>query len=166
MAESPVLVNPELELHDSSAVRLSALGEEILVLDFVFTRCPTVCLAMGGSFERIQEALDRLSIPPSKVRLLSISFDGEHDSPPQLAEYLLRFNADTSRWSAARVPGTVHLKSLLEQLGVVVLPDQTFGFVHNAALYVIHHNRLVSITGHEDHETVLSFVQNLLSDSG
>jgi len=108
------------------------------LVDFVYTRCQTVCLSMGSSFQQLQAALqaDRAAGTISKVRLLSISFDGAHDAPDVLEAYSGKLQADPTLWQWVRVPKAEEQQALLQRLGVVVVPDGRGDYEHNAAFLV------------------------------
>lgn len=73
-----------------------------LVLTFIFTRCPlpTFCPRMSQNFAELQNAI-KADPTLSKTRLLSISFDPEHDTPKVLRDYAAYQNADPSIWTFA-----------------------------------------------------------------
>lgn len=65
-----------------------------------YTRCKTVCLTLGSSFNQLQAALAQDN---PGVQLLSISFDGDHDTPNILRHYACPLGADPAIWRFARV---------------------------------------------------------------
>ena len=65
-----------------------------LLLQFIFTTCPGVCPILSASFLGLQK---RLGKDLSKVRMISISIDPEHDTPRRIQEYAARFRAG-SQW--------------------------------------------------------------------
>lgn len=144
--EHPVPL-PAATLETQSAARIhfsDFLGKWLLV-DFVYTRCPTYCLALGGEFAQLQR---RLAVPiaQGKVQLLSISFDPTHDTPRQLAAYQRRFRDQGFGWIAARPVGSDELNQLERAFGITVIPDQFGGYTHNAAVHVVDpQGRLVEI---------------------
>jgi protein SCO1/2 len=109
------------------------------LVGFIYTRCQTVCLSLGSSFQQLQAALhaDRAAGAAPKVRLLSISFDGLHDTPAVLQSYAHKLQADPAVWSWVRVPDTAEQHALLQRLGVVVVPDGRGDYEHNAAFLLI-----------------------------
>jgi protein SCO1/2 len=116
-----------------------------LLVDFIYTRCPTYCLALGGEFAQLQRRLAR-PIAQGKVQLLSISFDPDHDTPPRLAAYQQRFGDQGSGWLAARPAGAQELRQLERIFGITVIADRFGGYTHNAAVHVVDpHGRLVEI---------------------
>jgi protein SCO1/2 len=50
----------------------------------MFTRCPTICPKVSRKMKSIGEDCDKAGLP---LRLVSLSVDGEHDSPPVLRAY-------------------------------------------------------------------------------
>ena len=89
---------PDVTLTDASGARVrlaSVLGRDgPVMLQFIFTTCPTVCPVMSATFSAAQS---RLGLEAEKVTLVSISIDPEHDTPERLREYSRRFKAGP-RW--------------------------------------------------------------------
>lgn len=89
---------PDVTLVDMNGEKValaSALGREgPVMLQFIFTTCPTVCPVMSATFAAAQ---DRLGAEPGKVRMISVSIDPEQDTPPRLREYARKFKAGP-RW--------------------------------------------------------------------
>ncbi|MGR3765902.1 SCO family protein [Rossellomorea sp. NS-SX7] len=84
---------------DGDKVRLSELNEDkIVIADFIFTNCETVCLPMTANMAELQEKIKEAGLQDS-VHLVSISIDPEEDTPETLTEYSKRHNADYSNWS-------------------------------------------------------------------
>jgi protein SCO1/2 len=130
------LHDPLLQDQFGRGFRLSDYRGRRLLVQFIFTRCATLCLALGDDFARIAQALppDRLG---RDVSLVSISFDPAHDGVEQLADYAARFGADGEGWRMARIADAAELPRLLDDFGVVVIPDPDFGFQHNAAQHLV-----------------------------
>jgi protein SCO1/2 len=69
---------------------------KILVVDFFFTRCTSICPKMGVQMQQLQLQMDD---PEYKdVLFLSHSVDPEHDTPAVLKAYATRLEADPKRW--------------------------------------------------------------------
>jgi protein SCO1 len=107
----------------------------VAVVDFIYTRCPSVCQSLGSTFEQLQAQLARE--PLAGVRLLSISFDIEHDDAAALAAHARRHRADAAQWQLLVPANAAERDRLLRALGVVVIGDGAGGYVHNASLHVI-----------------------------
>lgn len=67
---------------------------KVWVTSFIFTRCAGPCPQITGSMARLQGEMKG----QPDFRLVTITVDPEHDTPPVLANYAERFNADPERW--------------------------------------------------------------------
>jgi protein SCO1/2 len=138
---------------------LLANGRDVTVIEFIYTRCETVCLAAGGIFQQMQAALqDRRA---AGVQLLSVSFDAR-DSVADLGAYARRMKADPRWWQFVRAPDARETQRLLEAFRVVVVPSGRGDFEHNAALLVVDGDgRLVRIFDLADHPMALDYALHL-----
>ena len=77
---------------DGTKIRLAAALQHDgpVILQFIFTTCPTICPVMSSILSASQSKLDA---DPGKVRMISISIDPEHDTPERLRQYALKFKA-------------------------------------------------------------------------
>ena len=81
---------------DGQPLSLASLRGKIVVLDFIFTRCPGPCPLLSLKFSQLQQKLgERLG---KDVVLLSISIDPRHDTPEVLKEYAQRYSANLTGW--------------------------------------------------------------------
>jgi protein SCO1 len=144
--EHPVhLPSATLETQSGARIHLTNFLGKWLLVDFIYTRCPTYCLALGGEFAQLQRRLAG-PIAQGQVQLLSISFDPTHDTPQQLGAYQRRFRDQGFGWTAARPVGADGLKQLERAFGITVIPDRFGGYTHNAAVHVVDpQGRLVEI---------------------
>jgi protein SCO1/2 len=142
----PVRAPPvALQLQSGAHTSLAGLQGRWLLIDFIYTRCASVCLALGGEFAQLQQQL-AAPIAAGRLQLLSISFDPEHDTPAELAAWLRRSGQRGEGWLAARPLGRGDLKRLEHTFGVTVIPDGLGGYTHNAALHLLDpQGRLVEI---------------------
>lgn len=76
-------------------VSLYDLHGKIIVIDFFFTRCPSICPGLARSMKRLQDSFLKND---SIVQFISISIDPEHDSVPQLRAFADRYNANHDSW--------------------------------------------------------------------
>jgi protein SCO1 len=91
----------ELEAVDQNGekVTLSSLNKDkIMIADFIFTNCETVCLPMTANMAELQREIKKAGLQ-DEVQLVSISIDPKQDTPETLTEYSKRHSADYSNWS-------------------------------------------------------------------
>jgi len=95
---------PDIELtnHLGEKVKLSDLRGKLVVADFFFTTCPTICPQMTLHMKQLQS-----SIKPQKkvgtkdttfVHFVSFTVDPERDSVPQLKKFADRFQINPKNW--------------------------------------------------------------------
>jgi protein SCO1 len=134
---------PDVRLVDQDG-RAFTLGDyrgRAVLIEFIYTRCPTLCAVLGDDFRRV------LALAPATADdLLSISFDPENDDRAAREAYAARYNAAAPGWRIAAPIDRAGLETLLKSFGVVVIPDGMGGFVHNGAVYLMDgRRRLVRI---------------------
>lgn len=65
--------------------------DSILVMNFIYTTCTTVCPVTSAVFQQLQDKLTERE--GNKVKLVSVSVDPVRDTPQRLKNYSQRFNA-------------------------------------------------------------------------
>ena len=88
------------QLGDS--VSWAGLKGKIVVADFFFTRCPSICPGMTKNMQRLQQSIhngQRVGDRTNKnIHFLSFSIDPERDSVPRLKAWADRFQIDPENW--------------------------------------------------------------------
>jgi protein SCO1/2 len=88
---APGLQVPDIVLvnQDGKQIKASDYRGRFLLMTFIYTRCPLpdYCPRMGEYFLTVLKAVEADPALSDKVRLLSVSFDPEFDSPRVLREY-------------------------------------------------------------------------------
>ena len=75
------------------------LAGKVVVLDFIFTRCPDICPLMTTQMVALQRALPSRPFGGPALHLVSVSVDPTHDTPPVLSAYAEKYGADLSQWT-------------------------------------------------------------------
>ncbi|MEO6808065.1 MAG: DUF420 domain-containing protein [Isosphaeraceae bacterium] len=121
------------------AVSDAALADQVWIASFIFTRCPSSCPKISAVMKTLQSRLKG-----TKIRLVSLSVDPEHDTPAVLSSYARRFGADPDRWWFLTGPKDDVYQLLLERFHVPAVPstpeDQALG-----AEAVSHSSRLALV---------------------
>ncbi len=150
-----------LQLINASGQRISLANlakqhNKILVTEFIYTRCKTLCLTLGDYFHQAQTHIKAQSLQ-QKIHLLSISFDVAADNPQRLKRYQSRMKMDDQIWSIATMASHADLDMAKRQLGLVVLENSANEFVHNSAFLVISpQGKLLGIYDDDDIQGALS----------
>lgn len=133
----------QLQNSDGDTIYLSELSNEILFVDFVYTRCPTICRALGSRYEQLQRVIN--SSDNHQISLLSISIDPVHDTPKQLNLYQKRYNGQKDTWHLARPVDEDVLRLMISEIGLRVIPDEFGGLAHSDAIHLIENRKLTKI---------------------
>jgi protein SCO1/2 len=145
-----------LELADGGRARLSEVPGRVLLVDFVYTNCPTYCAVLGSVYARLQQRLAP-EIAAGGVRLVSVTFDPARDAAGELRAYRARHSAEPSGWDLGRPARASELRGWLAAFGVVVIPDGLGGYAHNAAVHVVGPDRkLVAILDPQDIDGIVN----------
>ena len=72
----------------------ASLAGHVWVADFIFTNCPGACLRMSADMRALQKATAKMA----GVKLVSFTVDPARDTPPVLARYAARYQADPAHW--------------------------------------------------------------------
>ena len=104
---------PAVRLIDMRGRELTFADEvgRSVVVEFMYTTCPTICVALGESFAKLRDQI-RIAGLADRVRLISISFD-LRDSPEALEDYAQAHGADGGLWITARPEDERALRALL-----------------------------------------------------
>ena len=68
---------------------------KIQVVDFFFTKCPTICPMMTRHLKDVQDQFQN----EDKLAIISYSIDAENDTPEQLKSYAEQYEINTNQWS-------------------------------------------------------------------
>jgi protein SCO1 len=86
---------------DGKARHFAEWRGSAIALTFIFTRCPLpdFCPALDKSFARLAALVNADPALAGKIRLLTVSFDPEHDTPAVLKQHAARLGADPALWT-------------------------------------------------------------------
>jgi protein SCO1 len=114
LAAAPEIPDVLLTDQDNQSVHFHSdlVKGKIVVMNFIFTSCTTVCSPMGATFAALQR---RLGDRPGVV-LISVSIDPVTDTPARLKSWSQRFHAGPG-WTLVTGPRT-EVERLLKSFGV------------------------------------------------
>lgn len=131
-ARGDVLPDTRFVSQTGREVRFSDLRGKIVLLSFVYTRCPdvSICPAISGKFLYLEHHLD-----PRRFQLVELTLDPLHDSPAVLAAYAKQFGADPKIWSL--IDGEpAQVKNLIDGFALAPLETNPGRIIHGDTLVI------------------------------
>lgn len=120
---------------------LDDLKGKIVVVDFFFTRCPSICPVLARRMKKLQ---DSFTANDTIVQFLSISIDPEHDSVPQLRKFADRYNINHDTWwMVSGNKKDVYDFAFQELKASVADPGIDTAFIHTENFFLLDTNRIV-----------------------
>lgn len=137
--EQPQL--PVLTLEDSKerTYNFDEFSGKYLFMTFIYTSCTTVCMELEMNVAEVYEGIPEKYIGED-IMFLSLSFDPTVDTPEVLERYRTYFGSDGEQWRMARIPDEEEMQLILDEFGVIVIPDDEGDYQHNVAFYLVDPN--------------------------
>ena len=162
---------------DGKAVELSdVLGGHVTILSFIYTRCadPRACPMATGALFQVYEITAKDRVLADNLRLVTFSFDPEHDTPRVMAEYasVVRPGGVGSEWLFLTTASNEELEPILASYGQRVdrkknADDPLGPFYHLVRVYLIDKEgtiRNIYAFGMLDPRLVVTDVRTLLME--
>jgi len=125
---------------DGEIVNESIIKNKIVIADFFFTSCPSICPKMTSQLERVQKEF----INDDRVMILSHTVWPERDSVPLLKDYALQYNAVKSKWMFL-TGDKIHLYDLARKSYLVAPSLTDTNFTHGSENDFVHTENFVLV---------------------
>lgn len=123
-------------------VSLDSLKGKIIVFDFFFTRCPSICPGLAKSMKKLQDSYTNSR--DSIVQFISVSVDPENDSVPQLRKFADRFTSNhDSWWFVTGNREEIYDFGMKELKASVADSDVDSIFIHTPYFFLLDRDRVV-----------------------
>jgi cytochrome oxidase Cu insertion factor (SCO1/SenC/PrrC family) len=167
-----------LEADGKARKLLDIARGRVTVLSFIYTRCadPRACPFASGVLYRVHEASKGDPVLAENLRLLTFSFDPEHDTPQVMAKYGDGFRAkdEGADWRFLTTASAKDLEPILAAYGQRVdrkknAEDPLGPLSHISRVYLIDRNqkiRNIYSFGLLDPRLLLADVRTLLLEEG
>jgi protein SCO1/2 len=138
-----VIPNFEFRNQSNRMIRLGQFKGKVLLLTFIYTRCPlpNFCVRMSRNFAQIDKTLQKEPALYGKTHLVSVSFDPQYDTPQVLRSYGGAYTGNYSKetfahWDFA-VPPEKELPKVLQFFDVGATPEKDKTITHSLSTVVI-----------------------------
>jgi protein SCO1/2 len=162
IGEQPVFPDVTLEDSKERVYPFSEFEGKYVMLTFIYTACTDVCPELELNLAQVYHSIPEEYIGEDIV-FMSISFDPERDDPETLEKYRAYFGSDGETWRMARITDETELNELLDNFGVIVIPDGYGHYQHNSAFYLVDpEGTLIDVMDYTDIETASERVNHIL----
>lgn len=130
-------------------VSLSDLKGKVIVADFFFTKCPSICPTLTRNMKKLQDALkirDELrGIDSTFIQFLSFTVDPERDSATVLKKYADRFGVNPDVWWMLTGPKKTIYDFAINELKLGLTDGGTVdsNFIHTSKFVLLDKDRIV-----------------------
>lgn len=154
-----------LALHD-------LIGEKLVLMGFIYTRCSDIngCPLASYVMKKVQDGVVRDDKLRSQVRMISLSFDPEMDTPQALTDYAHHFRRAGADWQFLTTASEASLQPILDGYGQWRQKnydengDYSGSMSHILRVFLIDrqgHIRNIYSTGFLDADTVMNDLRTL-----
>ena len=134
---------------EGKKVSWDSLQGKIIIADFFFTHCPTICPALTTNMKRMAESIhngQRVGDKTNKqVHFLSFSIDPERDSVERLKYWADRFQVNPEQWWLLTGDKKMIYDLVIEEMKVGLVDGQGVdtNFIHSDRFVLIDSSRHV-----------------------
>jgi protein SCO1/2 len=122
-------------------VKLSDLKGKIVVVNFFFTRCPSICPGLTRAMKKLQDSYRN---NPDMVHFLSISVDPERDSIRDLRQFSDRFKVNHDNWwFVTGDKKELYTFAMNELKANIADTEVDTAFIHTENFFLLDTNRVV-----------------------
>ncbi|MDZ4807647.1 MAG: SCO family protein [Bacteroidota bacterium] len=143
------LADFSLTNQEGKLVSLNSLKGKIIIADFFFTHCPTICPGLTRNMKRLAESIhngQRVGDKTNKqVHFISFSIDPERDSVERLKYWADKFQIDPEQWWLLTGDKKVIYDMVIEEMKVGLVDGKGIdtNFIHSDRFVLIDSNRHV-----------------------
>lgn len=103
----------------------SFLGDKVVLLTFIYSSCTDLngCPLATAVFYKIKEQFGSIPALADQIRLVSISFDPQHDTPEVMKLYSAGFAEGDPQWLFFTTASEDALQPILDQYGQMVIKE-------------------------------------------
>ncbi len=122
-------------------VQLDDLKGKVLVVDFFFTHCPSICPTMTQNMRRLQRTFAQSD---SLIQFISFSVDPANDTAERLMWWAKKFNVNPDNWwLVSGDKKSIYDFALTEMKASIADVGVDTGFIHTENFFVVDKNRII-----------------------
>lgn len=125
------------------------MDDKLVMLSFIYTTCSDICHLATYVLHQVTSELKQDPVLSDQVRLITLSFDPDHDTPEVMRRYAQAMECDTSRWVFLTTSSHAELQPILDGYGQYIVRERdatgkaTGAFMHVLKVFLIDRERKV-----------------------
>ena len=128
-------------LEEINGEQYNSDNRKIKLITFFYTNCPDICPLTMVDFKDIQARLKTEGLFGTRVELLAITLDPEHDNIALISEYAKMFDADTDGWKFLR--GTLQQTNEIADSYHMKINRNSNIIAHNTTMFLVDDNNRI-----------------------
>lgn len=122
-------------------VQLDDIRSKAIVVNFFFTRCPSICPRLTRAMKRLQDSFGK---NPDIVHFISISVDPEHDSVENLRKFADKYKANHDTWwFVTGDKKEIYDFAIQEMKASIADPGVDTAFIHTEDFFLLDSSRVI-----------------------
>ncbi len=123
-------------------VELDDLKGKVLLVNFFFTSCPTICPVLTTNLRKVQRTIER----DSSMHIVSITMDPKRDSTQALFKYANQYGVKHDNWWMCRLVEDSLDQVMRNEFKAIQPTDDSHGGInHTADVFLLDRNRVMRV---------------------
>ena len=130
---------PAFALRDQNGATLTSedLRGQIVLYNITYTGCQAPCPQTAATLQAVQQRLRAVNTQGVPVKLVTISFDPQHDTQAALAAYASRLKADPAVWRVATGDPAALKVAIGDGFSLYYAPGADGSFTFDPAFFLV-----------------------------
>lgn len=150
-----VMKVPDFELTDQNSKKITNkdMLEKVYLVEFFFSKCPTICPVMNSNMKVIEKEIDR-----PEFGILSISIDPENDTPETLKQHADKIGVKSPNWHFL-TGDRDYIGKLADQFNIYVgdKEDESESLNHSGMIALVDQEGNIRCRYNKDHMPILYY---------
>lgn len=112
---------------------------KILMVNFFFTHCPTICPRITKNLRKVQDAIDK----DSAMHIVSITLDPKRDTTEKLRKYAAQYGIKHDNWWLCRLAEDTLENVMLKEFKAGFARDSVVEITHTTDVFLLDKNRVI-----------------------
>jgi protein SCO1 len=132
--------NLQLVNQFGDTVSLNDVKGKVLLVNFFFTHCPTICPTITSNLQKLQKAVAK----DSAMQMISITLDPKNDTTKRLFQYANQYGIKHDNWWMCRLVNDTLEKVLYKEFKSGFQKDSgQYEITHSPDVYLLDKNRII-----------------------